>query len=47
LLYWYAAEGTVVEDADAGVELLKACRIPKVREFIARRLAALTVAKAE
>lgn len=47
LMYWYAAEGTVVEDADAGVELLKACRIPKVREFIARRLAALTVAKAE
>jgi hypothetical protein len=44
LLYWYAAEGVVVEDPDAAVELLKACRIPKVREFIARRLAALTVA---
>ena len=44
LLYWCAAEGVVVEDPDAAVELLKACRIPKVREFIARRLAALTVA---
>lgn len=45
LMYWYAAEGTVVEDPDAAVELLRASRIPKVREFIARRLAALTVAR--
>lgn len=44
LLYWYAAEGLVVEEPDAAVDLLKACRIPKVREFIARRLATLTVA---
>ena len=44
LLCWYATEGTLVEDPDATVDLLKACRIPKVREFIARRLAALTVA---
>jgi putative membrane-bound dehydrogenase-like protein len=45
LLYWYAAEGSVVTDPARGIELLKACRIPKVREFIARRLATLSVAR--
>ena len=44
LLYWYAAEGTVVEQPDQAIDLLRACKIPKLREFIARRLAALTVA---
>jgi hypothetical protein len=43
LLYWYGAEGAVVSDPSRGVDLLRACRIPKVREFIARRLAALSV----
>ncbi len=43
-LYWYASEGSVVTDPERAVDLLKACKIPKVREFIARRLAALTVA---
>jgi len=44
LLYWYAAEGTVVENPDRAIDLIRACRIPKLREFIARRLAAMTVA---
>ncbi len=39
LLYWYAAEGGVATDADQALALLKTCRIPKVREFIVRRLA--------
>jgi hypothetical protein len=44
LLYWYAAEGAVASEPDRAVGLLRSCRIPKVREYIARRLAALTVA---
>ncbi|MFM8358347.1 MAG: PVC-type heme-binding CxxCH protein [Verrucomicrobiota bacterium] len=44
LLYWYAAEGAVAQEPDRATELLKACRIPKVRQFIARRLAAGAVA---
>jgi hypothetical protein len=44
LMYWYAAEGSVVEQPDQAIDLLRACKIPKLREFIARRLAALTVA---
>ncbi len=39
LLYWYAAEGCVATDPARGVALLESCRIPKVREFISRRLA--------
>ena len=38
-LYWAAAEGGVATDPDRALALLKSCRIPKVREFIARRLA--------
>jgi hypothetical protein len=34
----------VVEGPDQAIDLLRACKIPKLREFIARRLAALTVA---
>lgn len=37
-LYWMAAEGGVATDPERALELLKACKIPKVREFIARRL---------
>ena len=44
LLYWYAAEGAVVEQPDRALELIRSAKIPKLREFIARRLAALTVA---
>jgi len=39
LMYWYAAEPVVGQDPAKAVALLKQCRIPVVREFIARRLA--------
>ena len=39
LMYWYAAEPAVGQDPVKAVALLKQCRIPVVREFIARRLA--------
>ena len=45
LLYWYATEGPVSTDADRATELLKECKIPKVREFIARRLTQMALAK--
>jgi hypothetical protein len=44
-LYWMAAEGGVATDPDRAIALLKACRIPKVREFIARRLATGSLAR--
>lgn len=43
-LYWAAAEGGVATDPDKALALLKTCRIPKVREFIVRRLAAGSLA---
>ena len=46
LLYWYAAEGCVATDPDKAIDLLKACKIPKVREFITRRLATASFASA-
>jgi putative membrane-bound dehydrogenase-like protein len=39
LLYWYATEGCVASDPERAVSLLKSCRIPKLRQLIARRLA--------
>ena len=39
LMYWYAAEPVVAADKKVAVELLTACKIPKVRQFITRRLA--------
>lgn len=39
LMYWYATEPVVAADAKAGVQLLAACKIPKVRQFITRRMA--------
>ena len=44
LLYWYAAEGCVASDPVRAEGLLKDCRIPKIREFIARRLAQAALA---
>ena len=41
LLLWYAAEPAVAADIARGAELLVNCRIPKVQEFITRRIAAL------
>jgi hypothetical protein len=39
LLYWYATEASVAADPGRGVKLLQEARIPKVRQFIARRVA--------
>ncbi len=42
-LIWYAAEPAVAADVVKGAELLAVCKIPKVQEFIARRMAAVAV----
>lgn len=39
LMYWYAMEPVVGQDAQQGLSLLKACRIPLLRQFITRRMA--------
>jgi len=44
-LYWMAAEGGAATNPDRALTLLKACKIPKVREFIARRLATASLAR--
>jgi putative membrane-bound dehydrogenase-like protein len=41
LMLWYAAEPAVAADIARGAELLAACQIPKVQEFISRRIAAV------
>jgi hypothetical protein len=38
-MYWYATEPVVAVDRVAAVKLLTACKIPKVRQFITRRMA--------
>lgn len=40
LLVWYAAEPAVAADAANAAKLLVLCKMPKVQEFIARRMAA-------
>jgi hypothetical protein len=40
LMYWYAVEPVVSADATSGAMLAAKAKIPRVREFIARRLAA-------
>jgi hypothetical protein len=40
LMIWYAAEPAVAADPVKAAELLASCKIPKVQEFIARRMAA-------
>jgi len=47
LMYWYAAEACVASDPAKAVALLKKCRIPVVREFIARRLATMSLSSAK
>ena len=44
LMIWYAAEPAVGADLAKGAELLANCRIPKVQEFISRRIAAAATA---
>ena len=39
LMYWYASEPVVAADQKAAVQLLSVCKIPKVRQFITRRMA--------
>jgi putative membrane-bound dehydrogenase-like protein len=39
LMYWYATEPVVAADNKAAVQLLAACKLPKVRQFITRRMA--------
>jgi hypothetical protein len=45
LMYWYAAEGTVSADSQQAIKLLSDAKIPKVRQFIARRVASKAVAQ--
>jgi putative membrane-bound dehydrogenase-like protein len=40
LMYWYATEPLVAEDPAKGIDLLKTCNIPVIRQYISRRLAA-------
>ncbi len=40
LLLWYAAEPAVAADPARAAELLVACKLPKIQEFISRRMAA-------
>jgi putative membrane-bound dehydrogenase-like protein len=40
LMLWYAAEPAVAADTAKAAELLASCQIPKVQEFITRRMAA-------
>ncbi|HJO09963.1 MAG TPA: hypothetical protein QGH16_08930, partial [Verrucomicrobiota bacterium] len=40
LMYWYATEPVVAADNKAALELLAVCKIPKVRQFVTRRMAA-------
>jgi hypothetical protein len=40
LMIWYGVEPLVPADPDRAAELLTKCRIPLVREYIARRIAA-------
>ncbi len=41
-LYWYATEGSVGGDPSRGVKLLAESKIPRVREFITRRIAGVS-----
>ncbi|MDB6154549.1 MAG: hypothetical protein JWL90_3002 [Chthoniobacteraceae bacterium] len=43
LMDWYAVEGAVAADPVRGVSLLRNAAIPKLHEFIARRVTALSV----
>jgi len=47
LMLWYAAEPAVGADLTKGAELLANCRIAKVQELIARRIAAAATANAQ
>jgi hypothetical protein len=40
VVYWCAAEGSIAADPNRGVKLLTETKIPKLRQFIARRITA-------
>jgi hypothetical protein len=40
-MIWYAAEPAVAADSAKAIELLAACKIEKLQEFISRRMAAV------
>ncbi|MEK7674824.1 MAG: PVC-type heme-binding CxxCH protein [Verrucomicrobiota bacterium] len=40
LMYWYALEPVVSQDAKLGLSLMSKARIPRLRQFITRRMAA-------
>jgi hypothetical protein len=42
MMYWYAAEPCISADPSRGAKLLGICKIPKMLEFIARRMSALS-----
>jgi hypothetical protein len=39
-MYWYAIEPLVAQDRTRGIKLAASAKIPKLRQFIARRIAA-------
>jgi putative membrane-bound dehydrogenase-like protein len=41
MMYWYAAEPIVAANVEKGTQLLSVCKIPKLQEFFARRIASL------
>jgi hypothetical protein len=41
LMIWYGIEPAVADDPARAVQMLGECRIPKIREFLARRIASL------
>ncbi|HYR57368.1 MAG TPA: hypothetical protein VEO95_02015 [Chthoniobacteraceae bacterium] len=41
LMLWFAAEPAVAADVAKAADLLEKCKIPKVQEFITRRIAAV------
>jgi hypothetical protein len=47
LMVWYAAEPAVAADIVKGAELLASCQIPRVQEFISRRIASAATADAK
>jgi HEAT repeat protein len=46
LMYWYATEGAIAADPARGIKLLSESKIPKVRQFIARRITSTSKAVA-
>jgi hypothetical protein len=38
MMLWYAAEPCVAVDSSRGAALLGACKLPKILEFVARRM---------